>query len=702
VIDEATLAQAFSSAINSGSYGVTSSVTGAIITITGDPGQVVNITTSGENNYVVPVDRDSLVKYDIRNIPDVSSSSVPQLYKDGNIITNMREPLSKGDISRIKSSGYIYTKESMMIPQVPQVVDNTGNFVDRIAVPATHVESLFRREQTLIAESHRNVESVLRSFPEIGFPIFATSQAKSNRWFFVEAGGNSVASSASIGIALYTISPSDYERLVFKDDDAAFSSALSARVPNVGQNYESILSLLTEDTRSYNASGLHAGINISPDIFGAKSIDRIKSELTQEQIDGFIKYAMIPPIVAGEQGDGDVIYSQDPTRLYLDLLELAIQIDDALIEQRFIALAGAYIADASELTELFADSKYAEYVFGINESETPPEDNYGLGGIPIDATVTMSKLYFRNMRNQAMTLSGKPYSVPLADTQTVAAISVIPVLGIEATATDPINIVLGDGTVKISSFEVLDDLKAYIDHPKISDTKAEDFVVSEIARTGYFSSNIDLGLSKCTTGVSDKYKTTVWTELMDGIEIADDGSIRSVNSAKSYIQSLYQSYDMITEEQMTIMLSSYEFLSGGFDDSSSSKRNSYSAITTLFLKIFLYLKEKKDTIAYADWEATFDGIVGRLFMDDEFETEILPYELFVAWVCSIGGHAAFADSSTISTDGSTYMTDFITDADVLLSALTKQDAEGISDTKTISVKIDSHGRHGTSVALTGA
>jgi hypothetical protein len=365
-------------------------------------------------------------------------------------------------------------------------------------------------------------------------------------------------------------------------------------------------------------------------------------------------------------------------------------------------LAGAYIADASELTELFADSKYAEYVFGINESETPPEDNYGLGGIPIDATVTMSKLYFRNMRNQAMMLSGKPYSVPLADTQTVAAISVIPVLGIEATATDPINVMLGDGTVKTASFEVLDDIKAYIDHPKISDTKAEDFVVSEIARTGYFSSNIDLGLSKCTTGVSDKYKTTVWTELMDGIEIADDGSIRSVNSAKSYIQSLYQSYDMITEEQMTIMMSSYEFLSGGFDDSSSSKRNSYSAITTLFLKIFLYLKEKKDTITYADWEATFDGIVGRLFMDDEFETEILPYELFVAWVCSIGGHAAFADSSTISTDGSTYMTDFITDADVLLSALTKQDAEGISDTKTISVKIDSHGRHGTSVALTGA
>jgi hypothetical protein len=701
IIDEPTLAQAFSSEINSGSYGVTSSVAGAVITITGEGTDPIDITTSGENNYVVPIDRDSLVKYDIRNIPDVTGSSIPQLYKEGGTITDIREPLTKGDVSKIKSSGYVYSRVSMMIPQVPQVVDNTDNFVDRISTPATQLEALVRKEENLVLGAHKNVAPVLRSFPEIEFPIFATSQAKSNRWFFVEAGGNSIASSTSIGIALSTISPYDYERLVFKDDDAVFSAALSNRVPNVGQKYESILSLLTESTRPYNASGLHAAMSITSDIFGDRSIDRIKSELTKEQLDGFIKYAMLPPIIEGSGDYEEAIYSQNPTRLYLDLMELAIQIDDALIEQRFIALAGAYIADASELTSLFADYRYAEYVFGVNESETPPEDNYGIGGVPIDATVTMSKLYFRNMRNQAMMLSEKPYSIPIPDSRTIAAIAALPIFGIELSTTGPARVVMGDGTVYTSSFEVLSDIKAYIDHPPVTDTDAENFVVSEIARTGYFSSNIDLGISKCTSGISNRYKTTVWTELMDGIEIADDGSIRSVNSAKSYLQSLYQSYADLTEEQMVIMLSSYEFLSGGFDDSVDHNRNSYSALTTLFLKIFLYLKEKKDTIAYADWESTFDSIVGKLFMDDELETEILPYELFVAWVCGIGGHVAFSDSDTISTDGTSYISDYISDAEVLLSSLTRSPPEGISDSKSISVKVDDYGRHGASLSLTG-
>jgi len=640
IVDEATLAQALTAGINADQSDVIASYSSSLITlVASSPGTSFTVSTSGEFNYVTPIDRDTLLRYDLRGLPTIGSESLPQLKKDGGIITNIREPLNNEDINKIVSSGMAFSDSYMMIPQVPTLVDNTNNFVPPVSTVAPRFETIVRSEESRIASASDLVSPARRNFPEAIYPMYATPQAKSNRWFFVEAGANSIAAKSTIGVAVLTISPRDYERLVLQDDTASFSTALENRIPNVGQKYESLYSLLKEDTESYNQVGDVATMPIRLDTFNADDIEEIRRILGNEVLEGFINYALLPQL---SENDVDEVYKY--------LMELAMQIDDGLREQRFIALAGAYVVDASKLSGFYSDDKFADFVFGVNEPEAAPENNYGIGGIPIDATVTMSKLYFRNMRNQALALQSKNYALGTTVTEGQLIFhltgSIHALTFPESSLYDPPSpsrATFNDGQWLMEGTDV--SLGKVISIQIPDDTGIEDRLYGELVRTGFFSTNVDLALNHSPNGYSKKYNESVLALLTDAIEIADDGSIVSINSARVYLQSFYQSFDSLSPYELASMMLESSVYSGEADQDESI----YSPLITVFLKVLLYFIENKDSIAYDDWEENFNKIIGLIFEADEFADEILPYSVFVSWVGHIGAHNSFTWKDDIVT-----------------------------------------------------
>ncbi len=658
IVDEISLAQKFTTLINGAGLDATATISAATITLTSTtPGATFTVATSGEFNYVTPIARDTLLRYDLRNLPNINNDVIMQLKKSGTVVTSEREPLSRDDVSRIISSGLVFSPSAIMMPQVPSLTDNTNNFIPAIKAASAKFESLVRKETDKVITAEGLIDPVRRSMTEATFPLYSTPQAKSNRWFFVEAGANSIAAKSTIGVALSTISPKDFERLVLQDTEATFASALENRVPNVGQDYESIISLLTETVASYNSTGLKANIPISDYLIKSDDMAVIKTDLEEDQINGFINYALLPSIVYSADGSPieGFVSSADTDRLYTALMELAIQMDDGLQEQRFIALAGAYVIDASQLTSLYSDEVFADFVFGVNEAEVAPENNYGIGGIPIDGTVTMGKLYFRNMRNQALTVPAKSFSLGNEITLGELIAEIVPNVYVK----DIVPSV--DRFWKIETYRQLPYSENFLEmvkggtydagdcvHFDIGDqTDVEDRLYKEIARTGYFSSNVGLGINHTDTCFSVQFKESIWAILADAIEIADDGTIISLNSARSYIQGLYHSFDGLSEIELSMMmLRPSVFIDMEYDEQDSV----YSPIVTIFLKILLYFKEKKGSIAYVDWETKFDETIGRIIEADEFATDLLSYEAFLVWVAGIGAHNAFTWSGDIITD----------------------------------------------------
>lgn len=693
VVNDVTLATNFIEIINAGSD-ATATLSGLVITITGaTAGVSFAVTTSGETGYAQPAERDTLLKYDIRNYLLRDDNTITQLLKPLSTVRNKSTPLSKSDLTSLLSSGYVYHGSALFLPQIPSVVDDNETLVPKISYPAGYLESRVRLDVSLIANAHNNVSQISRSMPELNVGINATEAAGSNRWYFVEAGGNGLAAKTSLSIALETISPKDYERLVFQDASATFSTILEDRLPDVGQTYESILSLLTKDIPSYNKGGLHSSLELNSQIFDKSEISAIKTEIGEDTLKDFIKYGLLPEITSIE--------------VYLYLLHLAIQIDDAFIEQRFIALSGAMVADSSQLASLFSDPHFCDYVFGVNEAEVVPENNYGLGGIPIDGTVTMSKLYFRNMRNLAIPPASKDPANFAPSTLGSAIFSVVSehILGgittDSSSAGEDIVIVSNANTVTAQLPFDLSSIvnKSYIGVGYIEDfsTDPEDFLMEELIRTGGFSSRLDTAIGHARTCHSKKFNASVFEPLMDLIEITTTGTVISINSGKSLTQALYQSFDPIDQYRFVTMLARTDAVSG-----SNSVSNIYSAYSILSMKIALYLKEKEGTILFAGWATAYQEIVGRLFMDDELETDILPYAVFECWMVSTGMHNMFSwsgdvETSAIATYAGLSITGFSLDG-VVSSIEIRGDStnpltysiEGVSSDSKIIPKINVH------------
>ncbi len=640
VVSDITLAVKFMEIINAGSD-ASATLSNLVMTIMGlVPGTAFTVTTSGEVGYTQPAERDTLLKYDIRNHLLREDNMISQLLKPLSAIRNLMTPLSKSDLTSLLASGYIYHGSALFLPQVPSVVDDNETLIPRVSYASGYLEARVRLDMASVLEAHNNVSQISRSMPELKVGINATEAASSNRWYFVEAGGNGLASKTSLSIALETVSPKDYERLVFQDANATFSTLLEDRLPDVGQTFESILSLLTKDIPSYNKGGLYSSIDLNGQIFDKSEITSIKAEIGEGAIDSFIKYALLPSIASIDT--------------YLYLLHLAIQIDDAFMEQRFIALSAAMVADSSQLASLFSDPHFCDYVFGVNEAEVVPENNYGLGGIPIDGTVTMDKLYFRNMRNLAIPPASKEAAIFSPENLGTSIFSVVSehALGEITTnsSSEGKSVVVTSKANSISS-QLPMDMSSIVNGSYIGvgdigdfDSDPEDFIMEELIRTGGFTARLDTAIGHARTCHSLKFNASVFEPLMDLIEITSSGSIVSINNGKSLTQALYQSFDTVSPDRLITMLAKTDSMRNA-----NSANNIYSAYSILSTKIALYLKENDGTIDYAAWPGEYEEIIGRLFLDDELETGILPYDVFECWMVSTGIHNLFAWAADVET-----------------------------------------------------
>jgi len=634
VVDEQTLMSEFSTMINSDSVVSESSVLGSRLTIYGkNAGDSFTVTTSGENNYVVPVERDVLLRYDVRNIPNQSSSMIGPLYKNDSFISSQYEPLTLNNINSILSSGYLYTKSNMLLPSISD--ESSGSeYVSKIKEPALTIESIINKESSLIEESTSGLKYINKSMPVIDVAFNATPSAKSDRWYFIETGSNTIVPKTNIDVPLNTMPPSDYEKNIYQDSDATFDSIRKARIPSQDVNFGSINDLVKKDIPSYNKCGLSAEIPLSFSALHSNDIDYISEHLTEEGLFNFITHSIVRKI------------NKEEIELYKALIRLSISIDDGLMEQRFIALAGAYTATSDELSEFFSDTDMANIVFGINEPDDLPEPNYGLGGTPIDSTVTLGNLYFRNMKSLAKPLtSKKAFNLNMTNDAFIYFMSSSQFIVEFDQVCDRIE--FPNGSYLLSTQNSNGFITPVFNNTIPYDTYEEDRIYEEIFRTGFFPSDISNAISKMKFGFSRKYNDSVWNLLLDAIEIKQDGTIVSINSARTTLQEIYMSFSDITSNDLIAMLSAPKMI---IENNDEARRDVYSALTTLYLKIALYLKENESSIAYTDWETSFNEAVGRIFLDDELEENILPYQSFLIFIASSGMLNAFSWSADIKTD----------------------------------------------------
>jgi len=640
VEDEESLAARFIELTQDDTLADVTRVVATIMVEAKNGGDSFAVVSSGEHNYVVPVIRETLLKYDIRQSLLIGSGKITGLQKAEGKVRYLNTPLSKGDVDGLLDAGYLYSSENLLLPQIDKTLAQEENEVPSVQRVGASIEKITRAKTGAITSAAKKIEQISKSMPVLVDPYYATSQAKSNRWFFVEAGGNSVAAKTSLEIALHTIAPSDFERLVYQDDAASFSTAIKNRLPNVGQDFESLHSLMTEKVPSYNASGLHSRMPSFQDIFKGSLIENLNSSLGEKVMYGFITYALLPQI--------------DSLVDFILLMKLGIQMDDELKEQRFIALAGAYVADASSLEEFFCDPYFSDFMFGINEEEEAPENNYGLGGIPIDGTVTMAKLYFRNMRTQAMPIEDKKPVTMFSESLSILSIMPTFYIGSIQGASSKSTLSIKEKPIYQGSvpadLSLETEMTLGMGQLENYSTINEDFLLEELIRTGNSSTRIEAAINRFQTGFSKEYQTSIFSEMMNYIEIKPDGNIVSISQGKMSLQMAYQSFveESITPYVFVSMLASYET-----SLSQPKHANSYSAYSTLSIKVALFLKES--ATPFSDWEEKYQSLIGLIFMDDDLAENILPFQAFLIWLSNCGMANMFSFAEDIQSSAQTVL-----------------------------------------------
>jgi len=593
-----------------------SSAEGIISLVSSTQGASFVVTTSGESaDFAIALQRDIMVKHDIENSLSVTERSVKPLSISDGLPSTDRTVLGRKDVMNMSNRGYLYSKHAMMWPNI-EYRTNAGSITTQRNLTNVINNSVAKHSA---GYDPKDSAFVPKSFPVLEKQTFASARSKSDRWYFLEAKPTVLASERSVQIVLNTLPPEEFERIVLGDSDTTFSSILDSSTPSGYYEAESISRLLNEKPLGKPKCDLPILINrpfaaVEAGLFDTED-DTMFYEVgtghsSVDILDGFMLRAILPDDIRNNMSVSGFNY----------LFFIALSNDDELREQRFIELASTLVVNADQLGVQIVDPTAASYVFGTDEAPVEPVISNGIDGIPVNGTLTMDKLYFRNFREIVLNRSDRHVSDATTNRDVSEAVMAFRMLGI----------VPEDEEGRALDFSGLLPTGSFVNDT--DDTLFCDELYEILLRTGYFPNDISGLVKAFGNGISDKYSDTNMNILMEAIEIKDDGEIVSAGSAKTLLHEIFiecKTDKPMTNKDMMLLMMPYDVLTG----KNIVDTNLVSGGFNFCMKMFMYLT--RNSIALASWESAFRDTQIKIFDETDSGVNVMPFIVFVSFLAKI-------------------------------------------------------------------
>lgn len=600
---------ALSDLINNGQSNMVATAAGSTVSLaTTVSGTSFVVSTSGQSaDFSEALPRTTMLKHDTRNYLQVSDKSIEPMQKEASIPFSDRVPLREKDVEGMINSGYMYNAEAIMWPNI--AYKNAEDTVTTMRNAGNIIESAMNRLTDGFVNTSKFVSKAL---PIIDLPFRSSSRSKKDRWFFLEAQARSLTSKRAIEIVMNTISPDDYEENVFQDIEKSFGTILKASLPAGYYKADSIYELVHSQVLGASVTDINVSVNLPELIYEEEGFNvetavlfdgYTPSETTREIIDGFLLRGFLP-----EGGSGNLTLEG-----FNILFSIALSAADELQEERFIELASFKVVTPSDLGELIAQPEAADLVFGASLPDVGPSLPTGLDDvIPVNGTLTLSNLYFRNFKDSVVSAQSRGVMSSIIDNSMSNERLMIRIAGID--------MILGDLTI---------DLNGFVRNEKNPFT---DKLEEELINTGYFPSDVGGLTGKIGSGISAKYKTSVINTLIEAVEFKGTNVI-SVGNAKTILAEIYASMSSlgeVTEREMLFLCSPYDDAINGIDNSN----NMASAGMNICMKAFL--NWNREGVAFSEWEASFKKFQTDIFSPLDDTVNVLPFSLMKLFLFRIG------------------------------------------------------------------
>ncbi len=577
------------------------------------PGTVFSVSTSGESeDYAVALERDTMLKHDMQHHLSIHEKSIPPLKIADGVPTSDRSVLGRKTLEKMVDNGYIFSPKAIMWPNIEYTfsqenVTTQQNLKNTIDKTISKYESGFESKGT---------QFISKSSPFLSRPMFVPLRSKSDRWYFLEAKPTVIASKKSVDIVLNTLTPSIFEKEVLMDEDQNFTTILSDSTPSGFFEAESISSLLNEKAKGKPKCDFNLYVNRQMEVFTTDVSDTENSIFYVSEgsfepieiIDGFMLRSTLPDDLKNNISIDGFNY----------LFKIALFSTDELREQRFVELASMLVLSSDQLGSNIYIPQAATYVFGTDATPISPSISNGIDGIPVNGTLTMDRLYFRNFRDVVLSNEGEHVSTVSSGKDKGVATLLLRAFDIQPIMTPSARAVYDDEFFSESYASVL-----------LSDSN--NILMEELIRTGYFPGDVSSYIKNIGNGMSEKYNDSILNTLMEAIQINDMAEIISVGSAKTLMHEIYiNKKDVFPLDgiDLALMMMPYDAYIGRSDV------NIASGLFNLCMKIFLYLK--RTSIAVFNWEDSFKDIQILIFDETDDTIDTIPFLAFELFLLKIG------------------------------------------------------------------
>jgi len=643
VNNEVALASKFVELINAGTLGTATNSSNKILLTLKDYTEHT-ISTSGEQDYVEPVSRNALVKYDVRNYAFQGTNL--KLYKPQNSINTLNSPISLKESEDIMNTGIIFTSNAISDVRLKFDKENYKYYskddddISTLYESVDEIINLTLINKNLLLQKKLEYISIYDSVIDADF-YFQNASIVEKYGIFTAPKNQFIP---SIQLKYFDeISLDDVQKTFLGMSDTHYST-----MQNTFSNYmqEENIYTLHDLLTKQNIN------NIGPYVFKETDLKEVFKPyygMLNVKEFNFKTYGKITLNDLSKKPELIKLFKNDTL---LDNNNNEIQIDEYVLKhalmdlflaqnapnmlEQITVLLEVFFFDLNDvIIHLYSDT-FRDVVLELDTPESAPAMDYGLDGTPEEAVVSFSTLYIRQYKteinktldldlNKITTQEYKNMSI----NEKALTLRILPA-AIKATLkydSGSKEVVLPLAT---SKHKIIETISIY-----------DDMLLIDVVRNGYFATLGGFLSNRCTSGVSLKYKDTVWNALIKTFFIKDKDNIIGVQDSVSQIKILYDRFNGVDPWDFAALL-------GPTNNIYSSE----SALINLFIRI--YESIKRNNIASSDYQDYFNGCIGTIFMNDDTATDILPYELFHMFLCSIGVMNDITEGDVLDIDLSKY------------------------------------------------
>ena len=663
------------------------------------------ITTSGEEDYSEPLDRDVVIKYDLRNFVEQGDETV--LIKNG-INIKSKIPISKKELSILVDNGIFFNKQNISDVKLKENINdykfrsNSDNDVSTLFESVEELFSMYNFDKTIFMQKKLEYIGVNDVYinANLNFPnestvdkykIFTSPKTEILHFnqlkYFFEASIDTIQKTfLSFDDVFYSIMQNTFSNYInnknissisklvnIKNDDRkSYFKFTSLNKPNIVNTslYGSIggtVVIKYNDNKKrklpykvfYSAQDIyiettHEGTKtlyffyVNDDIIKQFENENTKVKVINKLLRDPKTIKEIKNFEFKKIGNNDYEEELSLYKKYTNkevtledefnseyflkhmLMSLILQQNAPNLLEQIVYLIETFFFDSNDVALHLNNELFRDVVMEMDTDDPEPEMTYGLDGTPEENIVSFADLYIRQYKSELKKQSSTSMSNYVSDfyknlstNEKVAALRLVP---IKDTDNKTIYHTLLTKDKIISASNIFDDL-----------------LYSDVVNSGYFGNNVSLFNDKAFVGHSNIFNDTIWNLLIKTIFIVDEDKIEGVKDSLSLIKIIYDKFTDNDPYLFAAILSAYRPDIYEWDIESNE-----SALFNLFIRIYEALK--RNNIAEDKYEEYFNKYVGLLFVGDNSETGILPFELFKYFVSAIGEHKLIEESSDVLSD----------------------------------------------------